>query len=147
MANLTVLPIQQIGPIYKCENTRIISHLAGAGGITAGQAVYTDGTTGTALPTNAATSGKFHFKGIALETVGAGQAVDVIEEGFVGGFDLSALAYSAAVFLSDTAGLLATAAGTNSMQVGEVRAISDRDPATGLPSKVLYVRSNMNTAP
>ena len=144
MSNLAVLTIQQIGPIYKHENTRITSFFAGVGGLTAGQAFYVDATTGTALPTTSLTSGKYQFRGIALETIGAGQAFDGIGEGYVGGFDVSALAYDALVYLSDTAGLLATAAGTNTVCVGRVCPMSDRDPATSLPSKVLYVRSNQN---
>jgi hypothetical protein len=145
MADVTVLTIQQIGPLFKHENTRIFSGLAGTGGITAGQGVYCDPTTGTFLPTTTGTSGKYQFRGIALETVGAGQAFDRIEEGAVGGFDLSALNFDALVYVSDTAGKLATAAGTNTAVAGRVMAMSDRDPATSLPSKVLYVRSNQNS--
>lgn len=145
MADITVLPIQQIGPIYKHEMTRITSGLAGTGGIIAGQSVYLDPTTGTYLPTTTGTGGKYQFKGLALETVGAGQAFDIIGEGFVGGFDLSGMSFDDLVYLSDTAGKLATGAGTATAVAGRVMAMSDRDPATSKPSKVLYVHSNMNS--
>lgn len=121
-----------------------ISHirtlLAGAGGITQSQSVYLDPTTGTILPTNAATAGKFAFRGIALNDAGVGCAVDVLESGYVGGFDVSALAFDALVYLSDTAGKLGTAAGTNGAIVGRVASFSDRDPVTNKPSKILYIR-------
>jgi len=145
MATLTVLPLQQIGPLYKHEGNRITSFLAGVGGIVAGQPFYVDPTTGTALPTTSATAGKYQFRGIALETVGAGQGFDGIGEGYVGGIDVSGLAYDALVYLGDTAGTLNSAVGTNTVCVGRVCPISDRDPATGLPSKILYVKSNQNS--
>lgn len=145
MASITVLPISNIGILYKHEGNRVTSFLAGTGGITAGQSFYVDSTTGTALPTTTATANKYQFRGIALETVGAGQAFDGLSEGYVGGYDLSGLAYDALVYAGDTAGTLNTATGTNNVVVGRVCPISDRDPVTGLPSKILYIFSNMNS--
>jgi hypothetical protein len=151
MAAITVLSIQQIGPIYKHSGNRIFPGIAGAGtasgqsaaGCTAGFVYYLDPTTGTYLPVTTATAGKYEWSGFALETVGPGQAVDLMGEGYLGGFDLSALAYNALVFANDAAGVIGTTAGTNTVQVGRVTAMSDKDPATGLPSKVLYVRADM----
>jgi hypothetical protein len=58
----------------------------------------------------------------------------------VAGFDLSSLAYDALVYLSDTPGKLSTAAGSHSSIAGRVAAMTDRDPVTGKPSKLLFVR-------
>lgn len=130
-------------PIFTCEITEIRSFLAGTGGITAGQSFYTDPTTGTQLPTTSLTSGKYQSRGISLDTVGAGQAFDGVEKGYLNGFDVSALAFDALVYVSDTAGKLATAAGTNSSVVGRVAAMTDRDSASNKPSKVLYFRPSV----
>lgn len=122
--------------------THVRSYIAGAGGITQSQSFYLDPTTGTILPTNAGAAGTAAARGIALNTAGAGSAVDGLENGYVGGFDVSALAFDAVVYLSNTAGKLSTTAGTTSAIVGRVAALTDRDPVTGKPSKVLYFRSS-----
>lgn len=138
------IAVDNVAPIFVTDGpTHIRSQIAGAGGITIGQSIYLDPTTGTVLPTNSATAGKYQFRGVAMETVGAGQAVDVIEQGYVNGFDVSALAYDALVYVSDTAGKLGTAAGTNSSVVGRVAALSDRDPSTSKPSKILLIRPSV----
>lgn len=72
--------------------------------------------------------------GLALEKAGTRQAVSVLKRGVVGGFDLSAVAYGAKIYLSDTAGKLSTTAGTTSVVVGKVIAASDP-----LLTKVLYL--------
>jgi hypothetical protein len=74
------------------------------------------------------------FRGIALKSVAAGQPVPVLVRGVVFGFTVSGLAYDAAVYVSDTAGSLADAAGTTSLVAGRVVPLTDR----GL-TKVLYV--------
>ncbi len=74
------------------------------------------------------------FRGITLESVKAGQDVDVVIEGEVAGFDLSGLAYDAPVYVSDTVGVLADAAGTTSLAVGMVVPMND-----GALTKVLRV--------
>lgn len=130
--------------VFLDDLTRVRSQLAGAGGILPSQSVYTDPTTGTVLPTTSLTAGKFAFRGIAVNTgaggVSKGTAVDVVEMGYVAGLDLSALAYDALVYLSDTAGTLSSTAGTNSVTVGRVVALTDKDPVTFKPSKILYLR-------
>ena len=63
--------------------------------------------------------------GIALESAGAGQAVDFCEKGWLFGFTLSQ-AYSAAIYLSDTAGDLADAVGTVTVLCGRVVAMTDK---------------------
>jgi hypothetical protein len=101
--------------------------------ITAGQAVYklAAGTVGIA---DANASGKQQFRGIALETRGAGEAVLVAEEGPVEGFtftqDVDVL-----IYLSDTAGGLDDGVGTMTVPVGRVNM---RDDGT----KFLWVSIN-----
>jgi hypothetical protein len=70
-----------------------------------------------------------------LNTVGAGDAVDVCEDGEVYGFGLSGLNYDALVYLSNTAGALADGAGGTSVVCGRVNALTDNPTLT----KVLRV--------
>jgi predicted RecA/RadA family phage recombinase len=94
--------------------------------ITKGQAVYLT-TAGLAGVADANASGKEQFRGIALNTAGVGQAVDVLHEGEVAGFTVSGMNVGAFAYLSDTAGALADAAGTMTVRVGRVTALSDKD--------------------
>lgn len=141
MADITAL---NPSPLFVDEgHTFIRTGLAGAGGVSFGQSVYLDPTTGTFLPTDGTSSTKVAFRGIVIEPAlgaGAGQAVGVVENGYVAGFDLTSLAYDALVYLSNTVGKLSTTAGTNSSTVGRVASLSDRDPVTNKPSKILYIR-------
>ena len=91
--------------------------------ITAGQAVYIL-TTGKVGVADANASGKQQFRGIAMNGGGAGSAIDVLHCGEVAGFTLSGNA-DAVLYLSDTAGALADAAGTMSVVVGRIVCRSD----------------------
>ena len=130
MADLTVTAAK-VG-LVKPLQSEVHSFIAAAA-ITAGQAVYmtTSGTVGVA---DANAAGLQQIKGIALQSVGAGQAVDVLKKGLLYGFTLTSQAYDAPIFLSDTAGALADAAGTMTVPVGRVTAMADKDK-----TKVLYV--------
>jgi hypothetical protein len=101
--------------------------------ITKGQAVYIN-SAGKAALSNAGAAGTAKFRGMALETVGAGQAVSIMRKGEVAGFDLSGMAYDDPVYLSNTAGALGTAAGTVSVVIGRVVPLTNK----GL-TKVLYL--------
>lgn len=102
--------------------------------ITAGQPVTMDATTGKFLVADAnGTGGRNTLDGIALKTVGAGQAVPVLKRGLVAGYTLAGN-YRSKVYVSDTAGTLADAAGTASLPVGTVRRLSDENP-----TKLLFV--------
>ncbi|WP_422929030.1 hypothetical protein [Singulisphaera sp. PoT] len=135
MANLTVTA-DAVAICHRPETAEIWRGVA-AEVITPGQTVYqtSAGTWGVGA---AGTNGKYQIRGIALNKAGAGQAVEILIKGFVSGFNLSSLAYDAQVFASDTAGALADAAGTHSVAMGRVVALSD------VPSysKVLYVHAN-----
>jgi hypothetical protein len=106
--------------------------------ITAG-APCTYNATGKAVNADANGAGVLaSVKGVADRTVGTGEALTLIQEGRIDGYNLDSQAYGARLFVSDTAGALADAAGTASLPVGTV------EPATGNPvsaghDKVLHV--------
>jgi len=114
----------------------IVKSYIAAVAISAGQAVYINSSGNVALASAAASDALSQFRGIALQTVGAGQAVDVVEEGEVAGFTLTAVAYGGPVFLHDTAGVLADATGgsTSNCIVGDCVPMADNDR-----TKVLHV--------
>lgn len=122
MADITVTAAQ-VEPIYpeECD----IKPYRAAEAITKGQPVYIVDATGYVGIADANAAGKQQFRGIALETVGAGQVVDVLHEGDVYGYTLSGVNADDLLYLSDTAGKLADAAGTLTVACGRVRALSD----------------------
>lgn len=97
-----------------------------AAAITKGQVVYMD-TSGTIGVADANAAGKQQARGIALNAAGAGQAVTCVKEGAVYGYTLTSQAYSAPLYLSDTAGAMADAVGTMTVPVGIVQPLSDKD--------------------
>lgn len=131
MSDLT-LTAAQIAPVN--ENAYEAWTLIAAATITAGQAVAVD-SNGLAALADASTAAQNNVRGVCIIGGGAGQAVTILVQGSVYGFDLSGLAYDAAVYLSNTAGALATAAGDVSAVVGRVKPLHDGST----PTKVLYV--------
>lgn len=79
-------------------------------------------TDGTVTPANGTDATESNFAGFAtVESDRVGQAITVIRDGLLDvGNALSALAFGAAVYLSDTDGTLADSAGTVSVIVGRV---------------------------
>lgn len=106
--------------------------------IVAGAAVRLDVTSGRFTNANATVAGEARIFGIAMKSVSAGEPVTVVRKGYLDGWDLSGLAYDAAVFLSDTDGRLDTAAGTVSTVVGRVIPGSAVTLGTAL-DKVLFL--------
>ena len=88
--------------------------------ITAGMAVRLNTTSGQFTKANGSGAAEARIYGIATKTVAAGMPVTAIRQGVMDGWDLSGLNYDAAVYLSDTDGRLADAAGTVSTVVGRV---------------------------
>lgn len=88
--------------------------------ITAGQAVRIDVSAGKFTGANGTTSAEARIYGIATKTVAAGLPVTAIRRGVMGGFEFASQAYDKQIFLSDTDGTLADAAGTVSTSVGRV---------------------------
>lgn len=94
--------------------------LPAAEAITAGAPVRLDTSTGKFTNANGTTAPEARVWGIATRTVVAGEPVTAIRKGYLDGFALSGSAYDAALYLSDTDGRIADAAGTVSVVVGRV---------------------------
>lgn len=112
--------------------------LPAAEAISAGQAVRLDTSTGKFTKSNGTSTGEARIYGIATKTVAAGEPLTAIRKGVLDGYALASLNFDAKVFLSDTDGTLADAAGTVEVVIGRVI------PATGVTlgtayDKVLFV--------
>lgn len=88
--------------------------------IVAGAPVRLDTATGRWTNANGSSAGEARAKGIATKSVQAGEGLTAIQSGIMDGYDLTALAYDAQVFVSDTDGRLGDAAGTVSVVAGRV---------------------------
>jgi len=128
MADLTVTSTQ-VAQVFPMESK--VRTYKSAAAMDAGTPVYVDAN-GKVNKADANDGDADQFRGIALETVGANQDVDVISEGEISGFDLSGLAYDAPVYVSNTVGALADAAGGTTLLVGRVHPMND-----GAKTKVL----------
>jgi hypothetical protein len=120
----------QVRPIDPLKAT-IRSYIAVAA-ITKGQAVYIT-TVGKVGLADSDGSGTRQFRGIALDTVGAGQAVGVLHDGEIAGFTVSGLNCDSLVYVGTVAGALIT--GTGGAAAARVVAMTDGPNAT----KVLRV--------
>ena len=94
--------------------------------ITKGQAVYIT-TAGKVNLADDNGSGTLQFRGIALNGGGAGQAIDVCEDGELYGFTLTAVAYDGIAYLSQTAGALYDTAVGHNIVCGRAAPMSDKD--------------------
>lgn len=126
---LTVAQISAVDPA-KAEIFDFVATEA----IAAGEAVY-QATTGKVGVADANGSGKQQFRGIALRAAAAGQVVPVLKKGRCYGFTVSAVDCDTILYLSDTAGDIATSAGTMTVAVGRVVALPDRGNLT----RVVYI--------
>lgn len=124
------LTAAQIGVVFP-EKAEIYPFVA-AETITAGQVCFVD-TNGKLQLADADAAGEQQARVLALNGGGAGQAIDGLKQGHVYGFTLSQ-AYDAPVFMSDTTGALADAAGTLEVPLGIVAPLTDGPTIT----KVLY---------
>ena len=80
-----------------------------------------DTSSGKIVLSNAASAANARVRGIALQTAIAGQTTTVVQKGIVDvGNALGALSYDQDVYLSNTDGTLADAAGTTSKVAGIV---------------------------
>lgn len=130
MTDITILSTG-IAEVFADKND--VFDMIAAEAITAGQPVYQT-TAGKAGIADANASGKQQARGLALYDCAAGKPCACLRKGYVSGFDLSGVAYDGPVFLSDTVGKLADAAGTLSVNVGRVESLNDPDL-----TKVLFV--------
>ncbi len=115
----------------------IIFDAEAAVALEAGQPAYIN-SNGKAALADASNAATLVTPGVVLNKAGAGQGVSILKEGHVAGFDLSGLAYGAKVYVSDTAGALADAAGSTSLVMGSVVPIAQ----VGGPVKALYVEAD-----
>lgn len=116
-------------------------HNAMAGeALTKGDIVYFD-TAGKAKKADGSAAGTANARGVALETVGSGQAVSILKRGLCAGYTVSALNADVQVFISDTAAKLADAAGTVAVPAGRVAIMLDKDN-----TKVVYFDFDWLTA-
>lgn len=110
--------------------------LAAAVDITAGDPVQ-ENASGKWSIANGTTAALARNTYIATRTVKAGLSVTAVRKGLMDGFNLSALAYNAPLFLSDT-GTIADTAGTVSTVLGYVEA-GGANPITAAHDKLLRV--------
>lgn len=85
-----------------------------------GDTVRIDTTTGGWTKANATTAAEARLWGLLVSKDAAGAVGTALRKGVIDGFDLSALAYDAVVYLSNTDGKLADGAGTTNVVVGRV---------------------------
>jgi hypothetical protein len=107
---------EQISVVYT-HKAKIDNGIAAAA-LEAGNPVYID-SNGKYNKADANAAAADQFRGIALETVGAGQPVSVLVEGELTGYTLTGV-YDSAIYVSETAGELADAAGATSLVVGHI---------------------------
>lgn len=94
--------------------------LPAAEAITAGMAVRYDPSTGKFTRAKGTDATEANAYGVATRTVRAGDALTAVRKGDMDGWDLSGLDYGDPVYLSDTDGRLADAAGTVTKLIGRV---------------------------
>lgn len=133
MANLALVTAARVRVVESLEQMTLPT----AEAIIAGQAVRIDTTTGKFTLANGTSAGEARIYGVATQSQAAGLPVTAIRRGVLDGYNITQ-AYDAAIYLSDTDGMLADAAGTVSTVVGRVI------PATGTTlgtafDKLLYV--------
>lgn len=130
MADLA-LTAAQIALVHPTK--ALVHDLIAAAAITKGQALYINTDVKVDLA-DANDAGKQQFRGIALNKAAAGQPVSVLMRGAVYGFTISGLNGDVSIYLSDTAGKLADAAGTMTVVVGRVFGTSE-----ATPTKILFI--------
>lgn len=114
MADLTITEVTKVFTVQQFTGPA-------AEAITKGQRCRFDASTGKITKGNATNATEGKRGGIALESAGAGEAVTILNQGLVNvGEALAALNWGAEVYVSDTDGAFADAAGTVSIIAGQV---------------------------
>jgi hypothetical protein len=140
MANLALVAGAAFRPVSGVANGHEQYTFEANERINKGQVFRIDGTTGKATLANGSAAGEAGPDlYIAIDGArNAGQGVTGMQRGLVEGYDLDALAYNAPVYLGNTDGTPADAAGTVSTVIGRVIP----SPVSGNPSvqdKILKV--------
>jgi hypothetical protein len=134
MADLALVTADTLNVVESIEQQTGIAGVA----ITAGQIVRPHATTGLWALSDANNAADVENSYMALRTVAAGVGLTALKRGVVDGFDLSGLNYGVNAYLSDTAGALADAAGSNSKIAGQVIPAHSQRLGTA-PDKLLRV--------
>ena len=121
MADIALVTANTLRVVESIEQMTLPS----AEAVVAGAPVRLDTTSGKFTNANGSSAGEARAYGIATRTVVANEPLTAVAVGVVDGLDVSALAFDAALYLSNTDGRIADAAGTVSTIVGRVI------PATG----------------
>lgn len=116
MANIALVTANKVSIVESIMQMT----LPAAEAITAGAIVRLDTTTGKFTNANATSAAEARVYGVAARTVPAGAPVTAIRKGVMDGFNLDSQAYDAAIYASNTDGIMADAAGTTSLVVGRV---------------------------
>jgi hypothetical protein len=119
----------------KADTDEVMDFTAGAT-ITVGQLVYFDTTTGKLAVADGSGTSTAQVRGIALNGAAAGEPVGVLKRGKIAGYTLAG-DYDSRVYLSDTAGAFADAAGTVAVTLGRV--VRGNDSSA---TKLLYFECN-----
>lgn len=130
MADIVVTPAK-VGLVDPIKAITFMGIAATA--MDAGTPVYINTTTGKVTKADASSAGTAGVRGITVTSVGAGMAVTCLKVGALYGFTLAG-DYDAAVYLSNTEGALSDGAGTVSVVVGRIVAMTDSSA-----TKVLWV--------
>jgi hypothetical protein len=124
------------------ENGNVLEGRIAGELIAAGKVVYDIAATGLAGVADAAVAGKHTPAGLSLQTdKAARQSCPIVKRGQVNGFDLSALAFGALVYLDTTGDLADTANATTTVVVGRVAPVA-RPNSDGTLQKCLEVFIN-----
>jgi hypothetical protein len=135
--NLVTAGKLNVGTLPVLQHTFIASEA-----ITAGAPVYIVAATGKVANSDGNGSAPINTCfGVATRSAAPGEAVTVVRVGLVDGYDVSALNFGAKVYVSDSVGRIADAAGSTSLVVGTVV------PANGAPvgttaDKIVLVQCN-----
>lgn len=116
---MTDLALVTAGKIHVVESETQMT-LPFAEAVALGQAVRLDTTLGKWTLSKGTSAPEARIWGVLVSKDPAGAVGTAVRKGVVDGYALTALAYDAAVYLSDTDGTLADAAGTVSTVVGRV---------------------------
>lgn len=120
--------------VVKPEDAEIIQWCL-AEAVTAGQPLFLD-SDGKGQLADANAAGERQARCLSLQAGAAQQIISCLKRGYVEGFILTDQAFDDPIFLSDTVGVLADAAGTVTVPVGKIDAIV-KDAST--ISKILYL--------
>ena len=118
MANLALVTAAKLEVVESIEQMTLPTEEV----VSPGQVARLATATGKFTKANGTTAPEARAYGVVVggKANVAGEPVTAIKQGVIDGYDLSGLAYDAPVYLSDTDGALADAAGTVSVIVGRV---------------------------